>query len=357
MSGPAQYRDEAAWLEARKTAIGGSEAGAIVGLDPFRTALDLYNEKLGLAPPKPDTPAMQRGRFLEPIACDIYSAITGRKLRRQPLRRHPQYPFIACSLDRQILANGDDRGTGLLEVKAPGMRVFSRVKREGLPSSWLLQMQHNLGGWGYRWGSYAIFSGELWSLVHFDVERDDAFIEGLFEAERRFWHEHVQKVVPPPASGMLHAALTELDEMPPIEGQLVQRDDPEWAEAAVNLAQARTLRGSAEAVEEAAISRVKELAGSLGVYEGGDLRVYWKQQPGRVTFDKKALAASQPLDRMKVFAALAEYKGPAVPLDLIAGISEDLAKCGVDFNQFEKVGKPFETFRSYFLKPQGPEDE
>src|SRR5258705_288939 len=354
----------------RRLGIGGSDAAAIVGMSPYTTALDVYNDKLGLVPSKTPTQAMLRGRYLESVAVEIFCELTGKKVRRQPQRAHADFPFIIGNIDRQILArNGDEdnlpahlNGTGLLEVKCPGVRTFLRYQREGLPAHIICQGQHYMGVYGYDWMSFVLFNADLWKLVHFEIARDDGFIEGLFEAERRFWTEHVQKQIPPPASGMLHATLPDLELPTTAPGEIVQRDDAEYAEAAENLATARQLLETAEAVEEQAIAHVKEIVGGPGVYEGANLRLYWKQQAGKESFDRKALEASRPLDALAVAAHINlafENRPHGGPDLLLKAILERLADddCAVDFSKYDKVGKPFETFRPYFLKPQGPEEE
>src|SRR5689334_10096938 len=96
-------------LEARRLGIGGSDAAAIIGKSPFKTALQLYREKIGEAQEPPATPAILRGKYLEDVAVTIYCDMTGKKVRRQAQRTHPEYPFIIGNIDRQILANGDGR--------------------------------------------------------------------------------------------------------------------------------------------------------------------------------------------------------------------------------------------------------
>lgn len=345
--------------EARKKGIGGSDAAAIIGKSPYATALDIYREKVGEAAPKETTPQMLRGKYLEETAVAIYCDLTGRRVRRQPQKVHKDFPFILGNIDRQVLAElgtdtGVTKGTGLVEVKCPGMRTFLRYDREGLPAHIIIQGQHYLGVTGYAWMDFIIFNADLWKLRHFTVERDDAFIEGLFEAERRFWTEHVEKRVPPPALGMLHQALPEI-ELPEVDGEIVTREDPEFAAAAEMLQQAQRLVDDADLVKEQAIQRLKELVGGYGVFEGAGLRAYWKPQAGRKTFDRKALEGTRPLDRMKVLNALADYQD-SVDADFLKSLSDALGACDVDFAAFDKVGKSFDTFRPYFLKPV-PEDE
>jgi putative phage-type endonuclease len=349
----------------RRVGIGGSDAAAIVGMDPWRTALDVYREKIGEAEERPVTPQMLRGRLLESVVVEEYARLTGKKVRRQPQRAHPDFPFIIANLDRQILADDHD-GTGLLEVKCPNMHVFLRYTREGLPAHIVVQGQHYLGVTGYEWMSYAIFNADLWKLVHFEIKRDDAFIEGLFEREAMFWREYVEQRVPPPPVQITMPA-PEGFELPPLgPDSIVQRDDQEWADAAENFRAARELRETAEGVEEQAKVRVKELMAEHRVVEGANLRVYNREVPGRKSFDKKALEANKPLDGILVAAAIVKwiekYFAPTPAKELAVGalgtlFNVDLPQCRLELTAFDKVGKPFTEFRPYFLNPARDEEE
>lgn len=353
--------------EQRRKGIGGSDAAAIVGVDPWRSALDIYREKVGEKEERPATPQMMRGRLLESVVVDEYTRLTGRKVRRQPQRAHPSYPFIFGNIDRQILANGEGSepaATGLLEVKCPNVRMFLRYQREGLPAHIVVQGQHYLGVYDYEWMAYAIFNADLWKLVHFVIRRDDVFIKRLFDAEITFWRDHVERRIPPP---VVTQAIAPPDfELPDVgPDYIVQRDDQDWTEAAGNLRTARELRETAEGVEEQAKARVIELMDGHPIVEGADTRVYYRQQPGRVTFDKKALAANKPLDPIRVGATVTAWAErlhklftPAQLAEIAVGnLLSSLADTGLDLSRFEKQGKPFNEFRPYFLKPDAGEEE
>ena len=351
MTIPAQ--DRVAWLKARKRGIGGSDAAAVVGMDPYRTALDVYNEKTGEQPERAPSPAMLRGRYLEDVAVELFCELTGRKVRRQPQRAHPSYPFIIGNIDRQILADGDGRGTGLLEIKCPGVRTFLRMQREGIPAHYVVQALHYLAVYDYKYMTFALFSGELWRLLHFDVARDDEFIATLVAREVDFWRERVEQRVPPPS---LQAVLAPPANMPEVtSGSIVQREDPEWAEAVESYKQAVTLAETAELVEVGAKARLKELMGEFGCAEGADLRAYWRQMPGRKTFDRKALEGAKPLDGILVGAAIVEWLQD--PTTSEGMLFERLKECRVDFAAFEKQGAAYEEFRAFRLKPESGEDD
>lgn len=334
---PADPRQE--WLEARRKGIGGSDVAALFGLDPYgRTPTDIYDDKLGVGEDRAPTPAMLRGQYLEPIAASLYAEKTGRSLRSQPIRAHREFPWMLGTCDRQILARvGGVSATGILEVKCPGIRQFSKVKSYGLSEGYLLQLSHYLTVFGYSWGSFALFNAEAWELIHFDIEADPAISERLIEVEHDFWHKHVLAGVRP------EAAVAEPPKLPEVSGTVITRADPEWADAVQMLQEAKELTASAKDLESAAKDRLKELAGGYGVFEGEGARVYFRELAGRKTFDKRALAAAKPLNRVLVREALQNHGTPQTVIEVVMD-SADL-----DLELFEKQGKGYEELRTYFL--------
>lgn len=67
------------WLEHRKTGIGGSDAAAIVGMNPYVTPFALWADKTGRMPAKEDNEAMRQGRDLEQYVADRFTEQTGKK--------------------------------------------------------------------------------------------------------------------------------------------------------------------------------------------------------------------------------------------------------------------------------------
>ena len=340
-------------VAARRQGIGGSDAGAILGVDSYRTALDIYEVKVGIREPEPPNAAMKRGTFLEPIARKLYTELTGRRVRRMSQRTHAGYPFMLCNVDGMILAladrqRGDERaGPGVLELKCPSVWAFAKIKREGLPLAYIAQMQHNLVVTGFGWGSFALFNADLWELIHFDVVADADLQHALILKEKAFWLEHVDPrippVVPPVPAPELAGQLKESTGA----GELVLRNDPEWAAAAAQFTEAEEIAETGAHLKHVAQEKLQKLMGQHGVVEGAGIRCYWTEQNGRKSFDRKALEHSAPLDRISVATKINER----VMHDASkAGLLADLASCAVDFSQFETVGKPFDVFRLYHVK-------
>ena len=76
-----KFPSRKSWLEARRGGLGGSDSAAIVGVDPYRSALQVYAEKTDLIEPQEDNNILWWGRKLQPIVAQAYRRETGRKLQ------------------------------------------------------------------------------------------------------------------------------------------------------------------------------------------------------------------------------------------------------------------------------------
>lgn len=346
-------------VEARKRGIGGSDAAAVLGCDPYRSATDIYELKLGLKQPDPPTPAMKRGIVLEPIARRLYTELTKRGARRLKQQVHPDHSFMLCNVDGMIVGTGNDT-PGVLELKCPGIWAFAKAKREGLPLHWIVQMQHNLAVTGYSWGSFALFNADLWELLHFDVQVDLELVHALVVKEEQFWRQHVEKRIPPPAvsntTPELMAALAKAEEAAG-DARILLRNDAEWANAAQTYLEARELLETAENLKATATEKLKQVMAAKGAVEGAGVRVYWSDRDGRVTFDKKALVAAKPLDRTALLDLLGRVSAESSSMsELVNRLHLRIEQAALDLSAFEKRGKAYEDFRVYPLKSVGVGD-
>ena len=67
------------WLNERRSGIGGSDAAAVMGLNPWKSPLDVYLDKTGQLMESPDNPALYWGRVLEEVVAREYSLEPGPK--------------------------------------------------------------------------------------------------------------------------------------------------------------------------------------------------------------------------------------------------------------------------------------
>ena len=190
-----QFQTREEWLEARKYGIGGSDAAAILGVDPFRSALEVYCDKIGIAEPQVDNDAMKWGRKLEPLVAEAYQEETGRELKDFGINIwQGNEPWLIASQDRQIVKPK----TGHLEIKTSNYLKEGDLAEE-IPVYWLVQFQHSLAATGLDWGGFAILLNAR-KLFWVDVERDNSFIEAMLEAEAKFWKRVEDHDPPPPDS-------------------------------------------------------------------------------------------------------------------------------------------------------------
>jgi len=309
MSKPTAQVERQEFLAGRRTYLGATDLAAVMGLDPYKTALDIYNEKLGLVEPFAGNAQTQRGLKLEAIAAQEYTEQTGRKLHRRRMEVvHPQYDFIRAHLDRRVVG-GDKRP---LEIKCPSRGMFAKIKRDGLPDAWIVQMQAQLGLDRSPLGEWAIFCSDIWDLIPFEVKAQPEIYEQIEHAAVIFWTEHVLKQVPPHAVDADKPKL----EFARVAGEVKRIEDPEFLEAAQLLQEAKQLELDGKQLYEIAKQRIIETVGGFGKFQGGGLRLSYYQSPGHSSFDKKRLAAEHP---------------------------------EINLSDYEKRGVPFEVFRPFWI--------
>ena len=184
------------WLELRKKGIGGSDAAAIVGLDRYRSPFDVYADKLGLKPEIPDNEAMRQGRDLEQYVAERFMEATGKKVRRRnAMLQHPEYPFMIADIDRWVV--GENAG---LECKTTSVLNRAKFNQGEFPPNYYVQCVHYMAVTGAeRWYLAVLVLNNAFHV--FTIERDDAEIQALIEAEKDFWENHVLKQIPPTPDG------------------------------------------------------------------------------------------------------------------------------------------------------------
>jgi len=189
------------WLRLRKDGIGGSEALAILGLDPWKTRMEVWLDKLGSAPDRDQSDRMRWGQIVEDSIAGWFAERTGVRVRRCGLMRNIQRPWQRVSVDR-LTADG-----GVLEIKNTNYhRRGEWADDDGdiIADGAEAQGQHALAvtGLSHVWVAAQI-GGE--PPVIRRVERDDAFIADLNACEEEFWGL-VQSQTPPALDGGRAAA-------------------------------------------------------------------------------------------------------------------------------------------------------
>ena len=97
------------WLRLRKSGIGGSDAGAICGLNPYASPMSVYRDKTSEDVSDTDNEAMRQGRDLEDYVARRFMEATGLKVRRSNMMyRSDDHPCMIADVDRLVV--GEDAG-------------------------------------------------------------------------------------------------------------------------------------------------------------------------------------------------------------------------------------------------------
>ena len=184
------------WLQTRRIGIGGSDVSSILGFNPYKTALDVYYEKISEEVIEtPMNAKMRAGVMLEDVVADWFVIETGLKVQRDnKIRIHKEIPFLIGNIDRLIIGNNGD-GPGVLEIKTTSGFVAKNWEDGDVPLNYYAQLQHYLSVTGYKYGYFAVLV-DGWDFRLFREERDDEFINKMNQRLIDFWVK-VEKQIPP----------------------------------------------------------------------------------------------------------------------------------------------------------------
>lgn len=195
------------WLEERKKGIGGSDAATILGLNPYKTTIELWEEKTGRreAPDISDKPYVKYGTQAEDLLRQLFALDYPQYIvthEENTIIKHPEHPFLFASLDGKLLdvATGKE---GILEIKTTNILQSTQKEKwkDKIPDNYYCQVLHYLNVTSC---SFAIlkaqlkydYSGEIrLETKHYYIDRKDVEndIKLLQEKEIQFWKEYIEK--------------------------------------------------------------------------------------------------------------------------------------------------------------------
>lgn len=188
--------DRTAWLRKRKEGIGGSDAGAICGLNPYAGPIQIYWDKTSSDIEDRDNEAMRQGRELEEYVARRFMEATGLKVRRSNVMyKSKEHPFMLADIDRLVM--GEDAG---LECKTASAFQSSQWENGKVPAHYLIQCLHYMAVTGKSiWYLAVVILGREFKYIR--LERDEDMIQNLIAIEEEFWSHHVVPGIMPDPDG------------------------------------------------------------------------------------------------------------------------------------------------------------
>jgi putative phage-type endonuclease len=191
--------DKKEWLRYRKQGIGGSDAGAVCGLNPYRTAMQVYQDKITDETEEIDNEAMRQGREFEDYVARRFTEATGKKVRRANAMFYDEsHPFMLADVDRMVV--GENAG---LECKTASPYMADKWEDGKIPLSYQIQCYHYM----------SVCNADAWYIAvliygrefkYYRLERDEEMLANLIQIEEDFWKNHVlARVMPDPDGSKL----------------------------------------------------------------------------------------------------------------------------------------------------------
>lgn len=188
------------WLQGRKNHIGGSDAAACVGMNPYKDNVQLWEEKMGLVLPEDisdkgyvryGTEAEKHLRALFALDHPEYKV----SYDEDNMFTNSAYPWMHASLDGELV---DENGRhGILEIKTTNILQSSQWEKwkGDIPDNYFWQVLHYLAV--TEW-DFAVLRAQIKSqgngrmniqIRDYPIERKDmeSDIRYLIDAERNLW--------------------------------------------------------------------------------------------------------------------------------------------------------------------------
>jgi len=294
----------------RRHGLGGSEVATILGLNPYKSAYELWLEKTGRVEPEDISQkfAIRRGNDMEALVAKWFSEDTGMTVHRvNKTLTNPDHPYLVGHIDRRIV--GAKEG---LECKTANWRMAAKFGEQGtddVPANYLIQCVHYMIVTGWRvWHLAAELGGDF---RIYRIEYDSVLANHVAQSAHDWWQHHIiEEIEPEPQSARdLDLAFPTADAGVQVEAsseiaavhselRVVQRDT-------------KALKDRESALKEQIKSAMRDA--STLTHEGRKIAT-WNNQ-SRKSFDSKAFSTDHPqlfeqYQKTSEFRVLRINKGP-----------------------------------------------
>ncbi len=176
------------WLEFRRERIMASDAGVVIGVNPYMTPSHLWNQKKGIINEPFENAAMIRGKLLEEEARKKAEEVLGVPIF-PCVGVHDELQFMGASFD-----GIDIFDQFVVEIKCPGERVLNQISQGKIPEYWIAQIQHQLFVSSLNVCKLVIYDGRNIEII--SIDRDEDFIIDLIKKSSEFYRCLIENIEP-----------------------------------------------------------------------------------------------------------------------------------------------------------------
>jgi putative phage-type endonuclease len=213
---PTENMSNEAWLEKRRTFIGGSDAGAVMGLSHYGSPLTVYLEKRGMAQIE-ENEAMLRGSIMEPYIRQLTrNEFPNMEIEDSPfIFQSKERPFMGANVDgfiyidekqQEELPFPPDHFTnkclrlGIHEIKTS--QDGYGFSEDEIPDAYYAQVQHYMAVLFLPWAILTVYIISKNKIRHYPIMRDDNFVCRMIDVEKDFYNNYLVPGVMPSAIGI-----------------------------------------------------------------------------------------------------------------------------------------------------------
>jgi len=282
--------------------LGGSDIGAILGLSPYKTPLDVWLEKTGKHNHQVDNLPIRFGTFAESFVASEYARATGTTLIEYPSAiSHLQYSYLQGHIDRFITndsaelfrEDGTCTASHLLECKTANPFTQSQWGEAGsdeVPMSYLAQCHWYLCMTQLERCDLAVLFGNSDFRIY-QITRDRELESTLLEAALTFWQNHVLADIPPDAKTMGDYQKLFTKEVP---GKTIEATEQTrlLIESVKEINAA--IDGKEQELEQIKKSLMQEMQEAQELTYQGKILATWKKPKASFRFDSKRFENDYP---------------------------------------------------------------
>lgn len=273
----------------RSNRIGGSDAGTVLGLNPYKSAYTLWAEMTGRIerPDLSNKVAVWEGTVLESAVADRFSEESGLKVVRSNMEYSlEEYPFMVGHIDRKVV--GEYAG---LECKTTSQLAKTEYGEGEIPAHYYAQCQFYMAVTGFDHWYIAILQHSK-AFYWMRMERDEEYIETMINTLCAF-HDKVVNDDAPEVDASESTEETIRYIYPTGDDEQSERDFTSYSKELNRLEEIKDLSKELSAEKRGIENKFKESLGESVLAYAPGWKITWKNQ-SRESIDDEALKHDHP---------------------------------------------------------------
>ena len=168
--------------------IGGSDVAAILGINKYKTAYEVWEEKKHGIVTFTGNNVTEWGKKLEPVIISHFEKLHNVEISFNN-KRHisKEVEFLGCHPDGIVFANSNDY---LIEAKTVSSKAYNHWQNE-LPLEYYCQVQHNLFVCDLEKAHFICLVLDDRNFIEIEVNRDNDFIEKQNAYLIEWWNRYI----------------------------------------------------------------------------------------------------------------------------------------------------------------------